>query len=54
MLRASVPLAQVGFFEVVVMPLYQSLSVVVPAAHSMLATVSENYLMWRHRCETSS
>lgn len=42
---------QVPFFEVVVLPLYQSLVAVLPGAQHMLNAVSENYMMWRSASE---
>ena len=39
--------AQVGFFEVVVLPMFQSLVAVIPGAQNTLNIVSDNYYMWR-------
>ena len=36
-----------GFFEVVVLPMFQSLAAVLPGAQVMLNLVSENYYTWR-------
>ena len=44
---------QVGFFEFVVLPMFQSLAAVLPGAQVMLNAVSENYLMWRTESEQS-
>ena len=38
---------QVGFFEVVVLPMFQSLVAVIPGAQAVLNVVSDNYYMWR-------
>lgn len=40
---------QVGFFEVVVLPMFRSLVTVLPGAQVMLDAVSDNYMMWRQR-----
>lgn len=40
-------MTQVGFFEVVVLPMFHSLVAVLPGAQVMLNLVSENYLTWR-------
>lgn len=45
---------QVAFFEVVVLPMFQSMAAVLPGAQVMLNAVSENYVMWRSESEQSS
>ena len=44
---------QVGFFEVVVLPMFQSMVTVLPGAQVMLNAVSDNYLMWRTESQQS-
>lgn len=38
---------QVGFFEVVAMPLFRSLVAVIPGAQPLLDAASDNYFIWR-------
>lgn len=38
---------QVGFFEVVALPLFRCMATVVPGARSMLDGSIKNYMMWR-------
>lgn len=40
-------IVQVGFFEVVAMPLFRSLVAVVPGAQPLLDAASDNYFIWR-------
>ncbi|KAK9804098.1 hypothetical protein WJX73_007221 [Symbiochloris irregularis] len=44
---------QVGFFEVVALPMLRSLAAVVPAAEVLLVGASDNYLIWRSENEMS-
>lgn len=39
--------SQVGFFDIVALPLYQSFCQIFPAASPMLEAVKENYNMWK-------
>ena len=47
------PCMQVGFLEVVVLPMFQSMVAVVPGAQLMLNAVADNYLMWRTESQQS-
>ena len=40
-------LMQVGFFEVIVMPLFKAMADVLPAAQPMLDAATKNYYCWR-------
>ena len=42
---------QVGFFEVVGLPLFQSMATVVPGAHVLLEATTANYTLWRHESD---
>ena len=39
--------SQIGFMEVVVLPMFKSLTAAVPGANEMLDRVTKNYGMWR-------
>ena len=38
---------QVGFFEVVALPLFQAIVAIAPCAQHMLDAANDNYCMWR-------
>lgn len=38
---------QVGFFEIVAMPLLKSMAAAFPGVHIMLDAANQNYMMWR-------
>ena len=46
-MHAPGPGLQVGFFEVVVLPLFRAFVTIFPRAQPMLERVEDNYQMWR-------
>ena len=44
---------QVGFFEIVALPLYQSMAAVLPGAQPMLNGAMDNYYLWRSEMDNT-
>ena len=44
---------QVGFFDIVALPLFQSFAQAFPESTPMLDAVKDNYLMWREEALVS-
>ena len=53
-LLSPLPLHQVGFFDIVALPLFQSFAQAFTEATPMLDAVKDNYNMWRDETVASS